>query len=187
MTAAIATKYAPKSGYQPRGVATTTIMNASRARIFRCAGARCTAEWPWKCSLWPCPAPISGLVVLGPAPAHGVRDPAGQGQHEDDAEDPGHAAVPAEDGAVRLAGVREPVVLGDLRQAVGVVVREPARHAGQDERDGEDAEDEPAGPHATAFGLISSSLLASTRRAPCTRSGRTAMIAPTARNVMTPS
>ena len=54
-----------RPAYQSRGVATTTSMKPSSASSLRCAGARWTGEWPWKCSLWPCPAPTSGARVLG--------------------------------------------------------------------------------------------------------------------------
>ena len=39
-------------------------MKASRATILRWAGARWTTLWPWKWSLWPCPAPMLPRVGL---------------------------------------------------------------------------------------------------------------------------
>ena len=47
------------AAYQSRGVATTTSMKPTSASSLRWAGARWTALWPWKWSLWPCPAPIA--------------------------------------------------------------------------------------------------------------------------------
>src|SRR3954470_20540781 len=119
------------------------IMNASSVRIFRCAGARWTAECPWKCSLWPWPAPTSGPLVARAAPAREVDDRADQCQHHQDADDATDAVVAAEDAAVRPLVAGEAVVLGDLGQPVRAGVGEAADDPGEQQGDGQDAEDDP--------------------------------------------
>src|SRR4051794_1215970 len=113
-------------------------MKQRSASTLRWAGARCTGEWPWKCSLWPCPAPMSATAVLGGlalvarpgrrgAAADQEGDPSGQHQHDQRADHAGHAlrhalvadalrAVPGERPAVAVVlglCLREAVVLGD--------------------------------------------------------------------------
>ena len=44
---------AAKTAYACRGVATTSSMKPSRAGILKCAGARWTGLWAWKCSRCP--------------------------------------------------------------------------------------------------------------------------------------
>src|SRR6478752_6925945 len=129
---------------------------------------------------------MSGLLVLRPPAAYGVGDATGKTQDDEDADDAGGAVV-VEQPVSTVRGVREPVVLRHLRQPVRRGGGVDAHAAREQQRDGQAGEDEPAGPHAATSERISSLRSASTRRAPYTRSGRTAITAPTARNVITPS
>src|SRR3954453_6418722 len=154
-------------------------MNASSVRIFRCAGTRWTGECPWKCSLWPWPAPTSGPVVPR-APAYDVGDATGEDQHDEHADHAGQAAVAVEEALVGAPVAGEPVVLGHPGEAVRARVGEAAHQPGESEGHEQDGDQDDLGagaPHAAApvvvGGLISSSRCASSRRAPYTRSGRT--------------
>src|SRR6478609_899427 len=118
-------------------------MKPRRASTLRWAGARCNDEWPWKCSLWPCPAPTSATAVpdgLAPVARLGLRgaaadedgDAPGQHQHDQRTDHAGHAlrharvadtlrAVAGERAAVSVVlglGLREALVLGDPVEAV---------------------------------------------------------------------
>src|SRR4051812_20010556 len=108
-------------------------MKPRSASTLRWAGARCTGEWPWKCSLWPCPAPTSATAVLGGlglvarpglrgAAAGQEGDPPGQHQHDQRADHAGqtlrHALVADALRAVPGERAAAAVVLGlRLREA----------------------------------------------------------------------
>src|SRR4051794_9943619 len=146
-------------------------MKPSSARTFRCAGARWTGEWPWKWSLWPCPAPTSGPLVARAPAAGEVGEPRREGQHHEHADDARGAAVPVEERPVGPLGVGEAVVLGDLGEAVGAAVREPADDTGEHEGEAQHAEDDESGAGAShdatsVVPRISSSRRASSGRAP---------------------
>src|SRR6476619_7539808 len=146
-------------------------MKPSRASTLRWAGALCTGEWPWKCSLWPCPAPTSATAVLGglarvarpclrAAAADEEGDAPGQHQHDERADHAGHSlrhplvadalrAVAGERAAATVVlgpGLREALVLGDPVEAVRAGGGVVAHDAGEQQRD------QHAGDHEGARG-----------------------------------